>query len=131
MTRKSQTTYVEVIYLVTYKQITNKLALTTKIHIKICNHLFLYYAGHLINTKIKNCNESSYLHIHAVIPVPHSLTDPRTTQKMAITATRSGKKKNPLFLHELFAVSESLPAEVFVFMTFILILLKLGIRPKA
>lgn len=50
---------------------------------------------------------------------------------MAITTTRTGKKMNPLFLLEHFVVSESLPVETLAFTTFILILLKLDIRPKA
>jgi hypothetical protein len=46
---------------------------------------------------------------------------------MAQSATRTGRKKNPLFR----IVSEPLPAVTFVLLAIILILLKLDIRSKA
>lgn len=49
---------------------------------------------------------------------------------MAQSATRTGRKKNPLFRAPLI-VSEPLPAVTFVLLAIILILLKLDIRSKA
>lgn len=65
--------------------------------------------------------------------LPRTFTDvPINIHKMAHNRPSNEKKKNPLLhLTELLEVAEILPAATFMFLLFILTLLKLDIRSKA
>ena len=74
----------------------------------------------------------SHLHIHEDMHLPHSLTFPISTHNMAQSTPITEIKKNPLLLPALLLLdSAPFPTETFVFLTFILTLLKLDIRSKA
>ena len=73
----------------------------------------------------------SHLHIHEDMHLPHSLTFPISTHNIAQSTPITEIKNNPLLLPALLLDSAPFPTETFVFLTFILTLLKLDIRSKA
>lgn len=72
-----------------------------------------------------------YSLFHEAMHLPHNLTFPTNTHKIAHSIPRIVKKKNPLFIPVRLAPVPGLPMATLVFRVFSLNLLKLDMRSKA